>query len=146
MKNIQTPYQTAIYELLDGSITIDGSAIAIYDKMSIPTSADYPHVVISDWTNVPDNDKDGFNNETTLTMMIYDQVAGAQGSRANIYDIKNQLMQTLIPDVSEPDLSVAGFNLVWGRLDNTNSLPKEKTDTHITFGEMIRFRFWIEQL
>jgi hypothetical protein len=147
MKNVQAPFQGAIHTLLDGQITTYGIDVAIYDKMDIPSDADYPHIVINDWTINEENDKDAFNSNATLSFNIYDRFQTNKGSRARIYDIKDQMLQILFPNSpgNEP-ISANGFNFVWGKVDNSMSLPKEQTDTHVTIGELLRIRMWIEQL
>lgn len=146
MKNVQKPFQIAIYSLLSGNITINGAAVPVYDKMSIPTNAEYPHVVINDWTISTENLKDTFNSNSTLSFNIYDRFQTNVASRANLYDIKDQIMRTLFPSPGNESISANGFHLVWGKVENTLSLPKEQTDNYITIGELLRIRMFIEQL
>jgi len=143
MKDAKTKLQTAYYSLLNGNVTIDGSAVGIGDKLNPPDT--YPQVIISDWTDTEESDKYHLGSEVTIRLLIYDRQEQDNGSRADLYSISDQIKQIIKARPDPIDLS-PNFKNVWTRLDNEVSLPKDLSDTHITFGIQQRFRHEIEQL
>lgn len=143
MKDAKTVIQTSYYGLLNGNVTIDGSNVPVGDKMNTPDS--YPQIVLSDWTEVDESDKSSFGSELTFTVHVYDRTEAQSASRADLYDIVGQIKQQVRTRPNSVDLS-PDFKLVWLIVDDELSLPKELTETHITFGRQLRFRMNVEQL
>lgn len=143
MKDAKKVIQTSFYGLLDGNITIGGSAVPVGDKMNVPGG--YPQIVLSDWTEVDDSDKSSFGSELTFTVHVYCRTESQSASREDLYSIVNQIKQQVRTRPQSVDLS-PDFNLIRLLIDDELSLPKELTDTHITFGRQIRFRMNCEQL
>lgn len=143
MKDPKTAVQTSFYSLLDGNVTIGGSAVPVGDKMSPPDS--YPQMVLNDWTEVDTSDKTSFINELTFTVHYYDRISGDKGSRANLYGMVGQSKQLVRTRPNSVDLS-PDFKLIWLVIDDELSLPKTRTDTHITFGRQVRYRMQIQEL
>jgi len=146
MKDAKTAIQTSYYSLLDGNVTIDSSAVGVYDKMNVPSADNRTEqwIVLSDWTEVDASDKSSFGSELTFTVHFYDRQEGSRGSRANLYDMVNQVKQEVRTRPNSVDLS-PDFDLIWLNIDDENSLPKELTDTHLTFGRQVRFRMQVMQ-
>jgi len=143
MKDPKTAVQTSFYSLLDGNVTIGGSAVGVGDKMNPPDG--YPQITLNDWTEIDDSDKSSFGSELTFTTHVYDRQEQDNGSRADLYDIVGQMKQLVRTRPQSVDLS-PDFKLIWLIIDDELSLPKELTDTHITFGRQVRFRMAIEEL
>lgn len=143
MKDAKEVIQTSFYGLLDGNVTIGGDAVPVGDKMNPPDT--YPQIVLSDWTEVDDSDKSSFGSELTFTTHYYDQTESQKASRSDLYSMVNQSKQLLRTRPNAVDLS-PDFKLIWMIIDDELSLPKELTDTHITFGRQVRYRMSIEEL
>lgn len=143
MKDPKTAIQTAYYALLDGQVSYGGSVVPVGDKANVPDT--YPQIVLSDWTEVDDSDKSSFGSELTFTIHIYDRTQSESYSRAGLYDIVGQIKGLLRTRPQSVDLS-PDFNLVRLIIDNETSLPKTKTDTHITYRRQVRFRMNVEEL
>lgn len=143
MKDPKKVIQVSFYSLLNGNITIGGSSVPVGDKMA-PADT-YPQIVLSDWTEVDTSDKSSFINELTFTVHFYDRISGDKGSRANLYDMVGQAKQLVRTRPNSVDLS-PDFKLLWLVIDDELSLPKTRTDTHITFGRQVRYRMQIQQL
>lgn len=143
MKDAKTSVQTSFYSLLDGSVSIDGSDIPVGDKMNVPDT--YPQIVLSDWTEVDDSDKSSFGAELTFSVHVYCKTESQNASRADLYDIVGQIKQQIRTRPNSVNLS-PDFKLIRLIVDDELSLPKTKTDTHITFGRQIRFRMNYEEL
>lgn len=143
MNDAKTAIQTAYYGLLNGNITIDGANVPVGDKMNPPDT--YPQIILSDWTEIDDSDKSSFGSELTFTVHVYCRTAAQSASRADLYNIVGQIKQQLRTRPNSVDLS-PDFKLIWLIVDDELSLPKELTDTHITFGRLIRFRMVVEEL
>lgn len=144
-KDAKRAVQTSFYSLLDGNITLDGTPVPVGDKIDVPET--YPQIVLSDWTEVDDSDKSSFGTELTFTVHYYDRFGlnDRNRSRGDLYSMVGQSKQQVRTRPQSVDLS-PDFNLVWLKIDQLLSLPKELTDTHETFGQQIRYRMAIEQL
>lgn len=136
MRDVKTPLQTAIYELLS-------PIIDIYDIA--PISAEYPYTEIGETIEIEDMDKDTFGQETTVTFYIRDRFQGSAGSRVRVNDIKNTILQTLrkLPKNGLPQIE--GFRVTAVRLDDSNS-QKIADDTYLYFTEILRIMFRTYQL
>ncbi len=143
MKDAKTAIQKSFYSLLDGNISVGGSTVGVGDKMNPPNG--YPQITLNDWTEIDDSDKSSFGSELTFTVHVYDRQEQDSGSRADLYDIVNQIKGQVRTRPQSVDLS-PDFNLIRLIVDDELSIPKELTDTHITFGRQIRFRMSIEEL
>ena len=100
---------------------------------------------MNNWTEIDDSDKSSFGSELTFTTHVYDRQEQDNGSRADLYDIVGQMKQLVRTRPQSVDLS-PDFKLIWLIIDDELSLPKELTDTHITFGRQVRYRMAIEEL
>lgn len=143
MKDIKLDLQTAYYNLLNGNLSFATVNVPVFDVMDVPQSPAYPHVILSDWTQVDDGDKSSFGEEVTFGIDIVDK-ATQRGNRAGVYSIINQIKQII--RVRPEPFNVTGWNVLNTRLDNEFTLPKEFDGTHIYFGNRVRFRHTVEQL
>lgn len=147
MKDPKTAIQTSYYSLLDGNVSIDSTNVGVYDKMNVPPADERTDqwIVLSDWTEIDDSDKSSFGSELTFTVHFYDRQEGSRGSRADLYDMVDQAKQQVRTRPNSVDLS-PDFKLIWLTVDEENSLPKELTETHLTFGRQIRYRMAVQEL
>jgi hypothetical protein len=143
MKDVKLDLQTAYYNLLNGNISYASVNVPVYDVMGVPQSPVYPHVLLTDWTQLDDGDKSSFGEEVTFSLEIVDR-ATQRGNRAGTYSVVNQIKEII--RVRPEPFNVAGWNILNTRLDNEFTLPKEFDGTYIYFGSNVRFRHTVEQL
>lgn len=136
MRDIKTPLQTGIYAILS-------PLIDLYDIA--PINAEYPYTEIGETIEIEDMDKDTFGQETTVTFYIRDRFQGSAGSRVNVNNIKNTILNTLrkLPKNGLPQIN--GFRVTAVRLDDSNS-QKIADDTYLYFTEILRIMFRTYQL
>lgn len=143
MKDIKTSLQTAYYSLLNSNITYSGSTVPVYDIMNIPQEPDYPHVLITDYTQIDDSDKSSFGEEITVDLEVIDR-ATQRASRVGLFSIINQVKQII--RVRPEAFSVSGWNVFNTILDTEITIPKEFDGTYIYFGSRLTWRHSIEEL
>lgn len=143
MKDIKNSLQTAYYSLLNSNITYSGSTVPVYDIMNIPQEPDYPHVLITDYTQIDDSDKSSFGEDITVDLEVIDR-ATQRASRAGLFSIINQIKQ--IVRVRPEAFNVTGWNIFNTILDTEITIPKEFDGNYIYFGTRLTFRHSIEEL
>ncbi len=143
MKDVKTSLQGAYYTLLNGNITYSGSNVPVYDVMNVPQEPDYPHVLITDYTQIDDSDKTSFGEELTIDLEVIDR-ATQRASRAGLFSVINQVKQII--RVRPEAFSVSGWNIFNTILDTEITIPKEFDGTYIYFGSRLTFRHSIEEL
>lgn len=141
MKATATPLQQAYFDLLDGNITIDGSAVTLYDQ--VPQDETYPYIQIDTQTAVDWSDKTSQGQEKTQTLWLVDRFSGAFGSREDINDMEDQVSQIICARPVPFDID--GFNVITSLLDLSN-FSRERTDTYTYLRIEMRFRHLIEEL
>lgn len=143
MNDVKTDLQGAYYTLLNGNITYSGSTISVYDIMNVPQDPDYPHILITDYTQIDDSDKSSFGEEITVDLEIIDR-ATQRASRSGIFSIVNQIKNII--RVRPEAFSEAGWNIFNTILDTEIAIPKEFDGNYIYFGSRVTFRHSIEEL
>jgi|11_taG_2_1085331.scaffolds.fasta_scaffold00329_6 hypothetical protein len=143
MNDVKQSLQTAYYALLNGNITYSSTAVPVYDVMNVPQSPDYPHILITDYTQVDDSDKSSFGEEITVDIEIIDR-AEQRASRAGLFSIVNQIKNII--RVRPEAFDVSGWNIFNTNLDTEITIPKEFDGNYIYFGSRITFRHSIEEL
>lgn len=143
MKDPKTFLQTKTYSLLSGNVKLDNDVVPVYDQMNV--GDEYPCVILQDWTLSDFSTHTNFGTEPTLTVRIQDKQKQNRGSRANLYDISDQILQ-LLNKRPKAFTDNNYFHVICVLLDASNSLPKQQTDKYITFGEVVRFRFKLQQI
>jgi hypothetical protein len=141
MKATATPLQQAYYDLLDGNVTIDGSAVSIYDQ--VPQSETYPYIQIDTQTAVDYSDKTAQGQEKTQTLWLVDRFSDSFGSRANINDMEDQVSQIIC--ARPVPFDITGFNVITSLLD-LSSFTRDRTETYTYLRIEMRFRHLIEEL
>lgn len=143
MKDVKQTLQEAYHSLLDGNITYSGTTIPVYDVMRVPQNPDYPHVLITDFTQVDDSDKSSFGEEITVDVEVIDRFT-QYASRAGLFSIINQLKQII--RVRPEAFSDEGWNIFNTILDTEITIPKEFDGAYTYFGSRLTFRHSIEEL
>lgn len=136
MKDVKTPLQTKIFQVLN-------PLIDLYDIA--PVDAEYPHTEIGETIEIEDMDKDTFGQETTVTFYIRDRFQGSVGSRVNVNDIKNTILTELRKLPKDGLEQIDGFRVTAIRLDDSNS-QKIADNTYLYFTEILRIMFRTYQL
>lgn len=143
MKDVKQSLQSAYYSLLNGNVSYSGSTVPVYDIMGVPQEPDYPHVLITDYTQIDDSDKTSFGEEITVDLEIIDR-ATQTASRAGLFSVINQVKQII--RVRPEAFSVSGWNIFNTILDTEITIPKEFDGTYIYFGSRLTWRHSIEEL
>jgi len=147
MKDARFAIHSAFYSMLSGNVSINGDAVPVIDEGG-DDDAGYPQVMFGSWTEVDDSDKTSFGSEYTFVTKIWDQTDQPEYSRAGIYDIIGQIkgiIRVRPPNKATP-FNLQEFNVISCIVESTNTLPKSQTDTHLVWGEMIRWRLKVEEL
>lgn len=143
MKDIKEDLQPEYYSLINGNISYGGNNVPLYDEMGVPQDPEYPHMLLTEYTQIDDSDKTSFGEVITVDMEIIDR-ATQVASRAGIFSIESQLKQII--RVRPEPFSVTGWNILNTRLDTGISIPKEFDGTYIYFGSRVTFIHSIEEL
>lgn len=143
MKDVKADLQEAYYSLLNTNVSYSGSNVSVYDVMNIPEDPDYPHILITDYTQIDDSDKSSFGEEITVDLEVIDRSV-QRASRAGLFSVINQIKQII--RVRPEAFSVSGWNIFNTILDTEITIPKEFDGTYIYFGTRLTFRHSIEQL
>lgn len=143
MKDIKQSLQTSYFALLNGNLTYSGSNVPVYDVMGVPQSPAYPHVLITDYSQIDDSDKSSFGEEIRVNLEVIDR-AVQTASRAGVFSVINQIKQII--RVRPEAFSVAGWNIFNTKLDNETTIPKEFDGNYVYFGTRLTFSHSIEEL
>jgi hypothetical protein len=143
MKDVKTDLQGAYYSLLNGNITYSGANVPVYDVMGVPQDPDYPHILITDYTQIDDSDKTSFGEEITVDLEIIDR-ATQTASRAGLFSVINQVKQII--RVRPEAFNVSDWNIFNTILDTEITMPKEFDGSYVYFGSRLTFRHSIEEL
>ena len=143
MKDVKADLQSAYYSLLNGNVSYSGSNVPVYDVNNVPQGPDYPHILITDFTQIDDSDKSSFGEEITVDLEVIDR-ATQRASRAGLFSVVNQIKQII--RVRPEAFSVSGWNIFNTILDTEITIPKEFDGRYIYFGTRLTFRHSIEEL
>lgn len=117
--------------------------IAIRDYVALPTDV-LPYVILGTQTvALEENIKMGFGTQSTLLI----QVMGKRNltvSRAEVENMANTIMHTIITDEPANYITVAGFSVVNTRLDSLND-DVVKDNDGILARKLIRIRFFLRE-
>ena len=143
MKDVKSSLQTAYYSLLNGNISYSGNDVPVYDVENVPQDPVYPHILITDYTQIDDSDKSSFGEEITVDLEVIDRSI-QRASRAGVFSVVSQIKQIIR---ARPEaLSATGWNIFNTILDTEITIPKEFDGTYTYFGSRITFRHSIEEL
>lgn len=147
MRDARYDIHTAFYQMLSGSISYSGQIVPVIDEGG-DDDIGYPQVMFGEWTEVDASDKTSFGSEYTFSTRIWDQTDAPTYSRAPVYSVIDQIKEIIRvrTSISATPFDMVGFNIISCIINNTNTLPKTQTDTHLTWGEMIRWRLLVEEL
>lgn len=103
MKDLLSPLQTAIYDLLTGDSALTAIVTGVFEH--VPGNQNYPYVVIGDFlsTEFRTHSRDG--EQVIATLHIYDEAEGFKVSQSIL-----DRLHTLLGDID--DLVVAGFDFI----------------------------------
>lgn len=143
MEDIKTKLQTAYYSLLNGNITYSGTNVPVYDVMGVPQTPVYPHILLTDYTQIDESDKSSFGEEITVDIEVIDRSTQI-ASRAGVFSVVNQIKGII--RVRPEAFSVTGWNVFNTILDTEITIPKEFDGTYVYFGSRLTFRHSAEEL
>lgn len=143
MKDPKADLLKAYFDLLDGNITFGGNTIKVYDVNGVPQEPDYPHILLTDFTQIDESDKTVFAEEITFDIEVIDR-ARQRASRSGVFSIVNQIKG--IVRVRPEAFSITDWNIYNTILDTEITIPKEFDGSYIYFGSRITFRHSAEQL
>lgn len=130
--------QTEYYNLLNGNISAP-----VYDF--VPEDAEYPHVVIGQYTIVDDSDKSSFGQDLTVELQTVDRFPNSGGSRVNgIFPLTEEVKEIIRVMDANSTFTLADFRVHTAVVDQQNTF-EELTETYKYVREVIRFRHLIEQ-
>lgn len=143
MKDPKADLQEAYYDLLNGNISFSGSNVPVYDVNNVPQTPDYPHILITDFTQIDESDKTVFAESITVDLEIIDR-ATQRASRAGVFSVASQIKQII--RVRPEAFSITDWNIYNTILDTEITIPKEFDGNYIYFGSRLTFRHSAEQL
>lgn len=135
-RDIKKQLQTAYFSLLNGNVSAP-----VYDAK--PTSPEYPHVGIGEWTKLDGSDKSSQGDELTLTLTLVDRFTGPNYTRSRLYQLSDEVQQIICQTPAPFELE--GFNVITSTLDNETT-GRQLTDTHIELFTALRFRHTTQQI
>ena len=140
MKNPSYQLRTALYTLLNGTISINSATVPAYDV--VPRTVDFPYIRIGETYVIENSDKT--HDGTTVAVDIYAVTGyeGDYGGQKDSDDISNGIL-LLVNSKTNPTLS--GFSAYITELVSSNTLT-ERTETHILITNILRLRFNIQQI
>lgn len=143
MKDPKADLQQAYYTLLNGNITYSEENVPVYDVNNVPQTPDYPHILLTDFTQIDSSDKTVFAEDITVDLEVIDR--GTQrASRAGIFSVVNQIKGII--RVRPEAFSLTDWNIYNTTLDTEITIPKEFDGAYIYFGSRLTFRHSAEQL
>lgn len=140
MKDPGYEIRKAYFTLLDGSLTLNGENVPVYDR--VPPKAKEPYVVIADQTETDDSSKGCFSSETTVLFDIVTRYKSGGGKR-DADMISNQLRELVIVRYGFPLLD--GFKIYGVRLESSNYLESMEPSDY-TVRKLIRVRINVQQM
>jgi hypothetical protein len=130
----------AYYTLLNGQITINSSALPVYDG-EVPPNYNGSYILIGDRTSTQMEGKGIYNNECTVLVDVC--IKGSSMGYSQSQDGANQVLG-LINSEANPSIGPS-FQCVTTSVQSTNTLGGiNKTDN--IFRTLIRFRHIIKQI
>ena len=142
--------QAAIYTALNGSITLSGSAVPIYDK--VPNRPWDDSKTFDVWVRIAEpvltpfqGTKDRFINNLVVNLEIislYEGQSNAGGQKA-VVTVADQITNILI-DRGGSNLSIAGFTIIGQTLSDFQTAEGEQSGLYFT-GANLRINYLIEQ-
>lgn len=143
MKDPKADLQEAYYGLLNGNISFSSANVPVYDVNSVPQTPDYPHILLTDFTQIDASDKTVFAEDITVDLEVIDR-ATQRASRAGVFSVVNQIKQII--RVRPEAFDLTDWNIYNTILDTEITIPKEFDGNYIYFGSRLTFRHSAEQL
>lgn len=139
MKDPGYEIRKAYFTLLNGSLTLDGNNVPVYDR--VPPNVNTPYVVISEQTGVDDSSKGCWSTDNTILFDVVTRYKSGGGKRDSDV-ISNQIMELVIVRYYFPVLE--GFKIFGVRLDNLNYLETLEPNNY-TVRKLIRVRVYVQE-
>lgn len=139
-KDSTTQLQIGYYQLLNGNVTLSGTAVPVYDE--VPADATYPLIQFNDTTLTDNSTKSTFMDNVTFSLSVVDRVSLDSGSRSSLNNVVNQVKEII--RARPVPFNLTDFNVLISIVDN-DVFRKEKTDTFTYFIRELRFRHIIEE-
>jgi hypothetical protein len=126
VKETKKILRQAIYDALDGQITINSEAVPVYDEKNTGESI---YILLSNQQETDDNTSDVFITLSTIDIEVVQQT-GYSVSKDDIDDITDQMLEILIPTPSSNGLTApTGFQFNHVRRESSRSLAFEISPT-----------------
>lgn len=140
MRDNYTDIRTLYYTLLQGSITLNGNTVNVYDVVKANESN--PYIYFAEFEAVEDSCKDNFTTRVTLGLVVVSKFTNAVGGSADVDNIANQILKLLHNDTY---LSNSNFRVVLNKMI-ANFVTKTPTQTGTQINKTIRLEHVVEQI
>lgn len=126
MKETKKILRVAVFNSLNGQITIDGNTVPVYDEKN---DGENLYILLSNQQETDDNTSDAFITLSTIDIEVVQQT-GYSVSKDDIDDINDQILTILIPTPSTTGMTLpSGFLFHSVRRESSRSLAFEISPT-----------------
>lgn len=100
MRDVQKPYQIAVYNKLNGAISV-----TVYDEKKKVAATDTIYAILSTQQSTPEDTSDSFISKEAIDIEVIEKT-GSEVSKINIHTVSNEIINTLCPTPFSDLLSV----------------------------------------
>ncbi len=126
MKDTKKILRHAVFNALDGNITLNGNPVPVYDEKNENESV---YILLSNQQEFDDNTSDTFITRSTLDYEVV-QMTPYSVSKDDIDDVNDQILEIIVPTPSSNGLtSPTGFQFLSVRREASRSIVMEISAT-----------------
>lgn len=126
MKDTKRILRQAIFNALDGQITLNGETVPVYDEKNENESV---YILLSNQQEFDDSPDGSFITRSTIDYEVVQQT-GYSVSKDDIDDINEQILEIIIPTQSTTGLTIpTGFQFHSVRRESSRSIAFEISPT-----------------
>lgn len=143
LKQVDTTLREQYYSALNGSVTVSGDTLKVYNK--VPPDASPPYIRIGSDTGSEMIDKDAFGWNLTQRVSVVYRFQGKEGGEKLGETAKNQIMKIIRKDPNNILDLGSDWNHIITRLEAQNKIEQQTSDGYV-IKHVMTFRHVIEQL
>lgn len=126
MRDTKKILRHAVFNALDGQITLNGGTVPVYDEKNENESV---YILLSNQQEFDDNPDGSFITRSTIDYEVVQQT-GYSVSKDDIDDINEQILEILIPTQNTTGMTIpSGFQFHSVRRESSRSLTLEISPT-----------------
>lgn len=140
MRDNYTELRTHYYDTLQGSVTLGGADVNVYDV--VEADADTPYIYFGEFDAAEDSSKDGYITNVTIGLLIVTKYTNAVGGSKDSDDIASQILQLIN---NKTVVSTNNFKVILSKLVS-NFTNKTPTKTGTTIKKTLRIEHVVQQI